>query len=140
MTIKVKRTDRHEERKEVELFDFRLNTLLECGDVRVIISTVGKFARPKGMEDIFQAPWIPMGADRYYETAIWHAMRINNYWDADIRRGFIGNHLWGIVGKVDDNSDEEAKANHENAVKEFIGLLARGETFGQGISLDPSLN
>lgn len=140
MQAKVKRTDRHKHEKFIELFDFRLNTLLECGEVRIIISTVGRLPRPKGLEKYYKAQWLPIGADRYYETAVWHAMRVNNHWDCDIKRGQIGRGLFGELDRVDEKTDSEAQAIHETAVRKIIELLAKGETFGQYRLLDASLN
>lgn len=99
---------------------FRLNTLVEDGDIRIIVSTVGCMVTPqsKKFEEI--------ASGRYYETMAFHAHRVEgDYWDADVTRQVSISGKW-TVDKINKQSDAGAQQMHENAVQEIvsrIGLL-----------------
>ncbi len=102
---------------------FRRNTLLECGAVRIVVSTVG------AMEDYSrEGEFDSVGLNRYYETMAFHAMKDGCYWDADVTRRVCFEANWALE-KITDTSDEEANAMHEAVVEEIAGKLSRGEKF-----------
>lgn len=100
---------------------FRRNTLLECRDLKLVISTVGNY----------QIPSIPgiteIGCGRYYETMVFHALWDDKFLDADVCRGEIPiNSKWCISTL---NSDIEANDMHEAVVAEMTQRLSEGDKF-----------
>lgn len=102
---------------------FRRNTLLEHGDSRVVISSVGDYHRPihgeetKGPEEV--------GLDRYYETMAFEAMREAPYWEADIGEQLSFESEWALE-EHGRGSDLPANAMHEAVVAECIKKMHRG--------------
>jgi hypothetical protein len=105
---------------------FRRNTLLELGDVRIIVSTVGQ---RYSLDNDGDKPET-VGVDKYYETMAFHAIenvyQSETYWDIDVERqvnGWDYSELtnWQISEPFSDNKANEM---HEKAVKE-IGLLMK---------------
>jgi len=47
--------------------EFRRNTLLEAGDIKIVVSTIGM------MHDIHEGGYETIGYNRYYETMAFHA-------------------------------------------------------------------
>lgn len=94
---------------------FRRNTLLECGDTRIVVSTVGLYL-PFGYKDTreFQA----IGTDgRMFETMAFFAKRkFDRYWDADVSKQVSFNSKWSIHHA---DADDEANIMHENVVDEI---------------------
>lgn len=56
---------------------YHLNTLLELGDTKIIVSTIGNYV---GNEKIPQ--WI--GANRYFETLVFKAVKKGKFIDIDV--------------------------------------------------------
>jgi hypothetical protein len=101
---------------------FRRNTLLECGEKRVVVSTVGMMASQT--EDKFE----PIGYNRYFETMAFHAHRVDDrYWDADVSRQIFFDSPWAI-GEID--ADDKANDMHDNVVFEIIDKLSDEYDFG----------
>jgi len=99
---------------------FRRNTLLTCGDIRLVVSTVGL------MEDVLSGEdgrWAKIGCDRYYETMVFHAKHDGRYWDADVSREVSFDSPWA-VNKVD--GDDIANDQHEVVVAELSNKLEKG--------------
>ena len=104
---------------------FRRNTLLEYGDIRIVISTVGLYLPSSGNEKReFQA----IGAyDRMFETMAFHAKREQGrYWDADVSRQISFESEWAI-----NHADADDKANimHERVVEEIYEQLKGGNQY-----------
>lgn len=101
---------------------FRRNTLLEYGDVRIVVSTVGEllqssFQNNEGMFDT-------LGHERYYETCAFYAKRYQNrYWDADVSKEVEFESPWSI-SEID--ADDKANDMHEKVVKELSKKLKQG--------------
>lgn len=102
---------------------FRRNTLLECGDVRIIVSTVGLMEMPPDRGGGFEK----IGLDRYFETMAFHAQWDGRYWDADVHRGELSFKAPWAIAEVD--ADDKANDMHEAVVEEISGRLAAGETY-----------
>jgi hypothetical protein len=96
---------------------FRRNTLLTCGNVRLVVSTVGAM---RGFEYRIE----PIGHERYYETMVFHADPEDlRYHDADIHRPVR------VQGKTyigEPDADDRANAMHEAIVAEMTKWLRRG--------------
>jgi len=92
---------------------FRRNTLLEYGDVRVIVSTVGNYfpRHTSRLETI--------GSGRHYETYTFLAVLEGPYWEAS------GDEIdsEGLLGGEPD-SDLKADAMHERMVEKVSHILA----------------
>ena len=96
---------------------FRRNTLLACGDVRIVVSTVGLMRGLGGCEEI--------GAGRYFETMAFHAQRhLDRYWDADVSREVSFASPW-FVAQLD--GDDIANDQHDAVVDEIARRMERGE-------------
>ncbi|HRS26570.1 MAG TPA: hypothetical protein P5140_08535 [Methanofastidiosum sp.] len=119
---KVKRTERGWAGHFIcaDLCLFRRNTLLECGDTRIIVSTVGNMINDHG--DV-----VEIGVKRYFETMAFHAeLADGKYWDADITREVSFDSPWALSEFGDDN---KANDMHETVVAEITSRLEKGEKF-----------
>lgn len=96
---------------------FRLNTLVEVGEIRYVVSTVGNLQ-----------PRVPIGSkiekvgcDYYYETMVFRAALVEGgYWDQDSGNPVLTKHC---VEKITIDSDQKAQEMHEAAVGEIIGQI-----------------
>lgn len=93
---------------------FRRNTLLERGERRIVVSTVGALVVDGKFEII--------GLDRYYETMAFEAQLDGAYWDADVHREVQFNSPWKIQ-EIEFKSDMRANDMHEAVVDELILYL-----------------
>lgn len=126
MTIKrnVKRTERgwhgHFDKSDKCLFS--RNTLLETGDIRYVISTLGAYCPEEpeaGCEKIN-----PHG---YYETLIFEAKQNEVYWDIDSEKQLIN--PAGIpwyLEFMNFNADKDANEMHEETVTAVSSILEKG--------------
>lgn len=96
---------------------FRRNTLLECGDTRVVVSTVGNWIRNEKPQKI--------GAGRYYETMAFFAKYDDPYWDADVTKKICSSSRWEIA-KCNRETDAEANDMHENVLVELSAKILNG--------------
>ena len=98
---------------------FRRNTLLECGEKKVIVSTVGSCIRNGKMEQI--------GYQRYYETMAFEAVEKNGYVDAVVSNTVDFESKWAInadhVTDLSPDVDNEANDMHEAVVAEITETL-----------------
>ena len=97
---------------------FRRNTLIECGDQRVVVSTVGNMRIDGKTETI--------GPDRYYETMAFAAMDESGYVEADIDNKVQFDSPWTVDG-IRHDTDQQANDMHEAVVLELSGRLVRGD-------------
>ena len=113
---------------------FRRNTLLEAGDTRLVISTVGNCYPPSVKDE--DTPYVLsyglVSGKAVYETKIFHAQKEGPYWDADVGKEVsspIDRYVY--VGKDGpwEGIDEDANDMHERTVKQFQRELAKCETF-----------
>jgi len=98
---------------------FRRNTLVECEDTRIVVSTVGLFETSKSYG------FMPIGDDRHFETKAFHAVFDGRYWDADFSREISFESPWCIS---DVDADDRANDQHEAVVWEISARLASGDT------------
>ena len=120
--MKVKRTERGWAAHLIiaDRCKFRRNTLLEYGDKKWIISTLGAYISPltKVLEQI--------GCDRYYETMAFEADYNGEYIDAVINKPVDFNSPWGIFAESVEElmekypyADNNANDMHEAVVAEL---------------------
>lgn len=98
---------------------FRRNTLIECGDDKVVVSTVGNY-RPKSALDKIQT----IGYNRYYETMAFHAKLddLKEYWEADVSESYSFSSEWSIPD-LENAVDNRADAMHNQVVEEIAEEL-----------------
>ncbi len=102
---------------------FRRNTLLERGETRLIVSTVGNYQSPMDRSGATE-----IGYKRYYETMVFHARKDGPYWDADVFEEVYFNSNSAISHR-ERHADAEANAMHEDVVAEMTKRLEGGEEF-----------
>jgi len=99
---------------------FRLNTLLEYGDIKIVVSTVG------AMKSSLSKKYETIGYDRYFETMAFHAEKEGDFWDADVMReiNFESEWAWNSL-------EDEWKANkgHIAVVEEIRNGLIDGNQY-----------
>ena len=102
---------------------FRLNTLLEYGDTKIVVSTVGNMYIDGKPE--------PIGYERWYETMVFYAKQDGHYVEADVTRQLYPDQDWGILAETYDelpnDVDNIANQMHESIVQEFINKIESGE-------------
>ena len=97
---------------------FHLNTLLECGDKKIIVSTVGNLLDRKSKE-----PEI-ISCNRYYETMAFKAKQDEEYMEIDVTKQLNFKSQWRISEPFKDN---EANEMHEKVVQEFIKKMSKAK-------------
>jgi len=104
---------------------FRRNTLLECGEIKIVISTVGLYLPPQFKE---KREFESIGANnRMFETMAFHAKREQDrYWDADVQRQIYFDSNWAILYA---DADDEANIMHEEVVEEICEQLKNGNQY-----------
>lgn len=98
---------------------FRRNTLIECGENRVIVSTVGNYNPPIIHNDIDEDIQRQIGANRTYETMAFKAVWDGTYWDADVSEEISFKSEWAF-NELSHGSDKRANDMHEKVVDEII--------------------
>ncbi len=101
---------------------FRRNTLLQCGDSRIVVSTVGNKLLPGSKTHERDT----IGFCRYYETMAFWAVKDGEYWEADTQNRVYFDSEWQI-DHLDENSDIEANSMHEMVVLELTKKLEAEE-------------
>lgn len=106
--------------------NFRRNTLVECGDKKVVVSTVGAMMNwigdPRKGGGIKGFDSIGAG-DRMYETMAFRASFQDGYWDADVSQEFSFESNWSLAGPIGQMHDQKANDMHEAAVKAVAKAL-----------------
>lgn len=101
---------------------FRLNTLLEYGDKKIVVSTVGNMYIDDKPETV--------GYRRWYETMVFYAHQEGEYIEADVSRQLYPDQDWGIwadtYDELPNDVDNVANQMHESIVQEFIQKLECG--------------
>lgn len=126
MTNKVKRTERGWAGHYIcaDRCMFRRNTLLEYGDTRIVVSTVGMM-RDFHAKDGFNKPvFEKIGYERNFETMAFKAKHDGRYWDADVTRQVEFESPWCIEEL---NSDDRANDMHEKVVDELCSKIVGEE-------------
>lgn len=96
---------------------FKRNTLIEYGDKKWIISTVGCMICNGKIKTI--------GRERYYETMAFEAKFDNPYLDIDVSKPIEFDSNWAI-GEINSNSDLIANDMHETVVEELSKKILEG--------------
>ena len=106
---------------------FRRNTLLEYGDKKWIVSTVGAYVNSDRRFDT-------IGYNRFYETMAFEAEEQNGYLDADVSKEIPFESDWGIWGETwkeviekYPQVDNVANDMHEKVVNELSLRILESE-------------
>ena len=100
---------------------FKLNTLVEYGDIRIVISTVGAMVDITGDKKFME-----IGCNRHYETMAFHASKNGEFWDADTSRQVYFDSDWAWS---DINDEWKANKGHLKVIHEIVTKLEAGELF-----------
>ena len=103
---------------------FHLNTLIEYGKKRIVISTVGLMLDPLN-QDLNKIKYREIGINRHFETMAFHAKKDGKFWDADVHKQIHFDSPWNWKLK------DELKANdgHIKVVNEIVNKLKSGIMF-----------
>lgn len=98
---------------------FRRNTLLECGNTKVVVSSVGSMYLDGKLTEI--------GANRHYETMAFYVDDASGeYKDADVLREIFFDSQCAMKWHKGGYPDKEANEMHEAVVKELSDKMSRG--------------
>lgn len=102
---------------------FRRNTLLECGEIKVVVSTIGAYHNSLGEYD-------QVGLNRDYETMAFYVDPATGaYNDIDVERQIDFESPWALeIKKGDKFPDLKANEMHETVVQELTEKLEKGVT------------
>jgi hypothetical protein len=103
---------------------FHLNTLIELGDTRVVVSTVGMMKDYHAPNMCNENKFEEIGFDRYYETMAFHAERRGEFWDADATRQVPFESEWAYSSISD---EWRANKGHLAVVDEIVNRLESGQ-------------
>ena len=100
---------------------FRRNTLLECGKIKVVVSTVGNYHDSQGRPD-------EVGLLRDYETMAFYVDPLSkDYNDIDVERQIYFASPWALkIQEGDKFPDLLANDMHETVVQELTSKLEQG--------------
>lgn len=101
---------------------FRRNILLECGDIKIVVSTVGAMYPPHKKGEIDT-----IGFNRYYETMAFHSNATDTiYNDANVSKQVSFDSNWALGEWNTPTIDNDADEMHEAVVKELSHKLKIG--------------
>ena len=100
---------------------FRRNTLIDAGEIKIVVSTVGL------MEKLNGEGFEKVGCDRYFETMAFHAKKDDpRYYDIDVEKQIYFNSEWSI-NKTD--ADDKANEMHEKVIIEIKTEIENGNKY-----------
>lgn len=126
MSVEVKRTERGWVGHFIlgDKCKFHRNTLLECGNKKWVVSTVGACMIDGRIETI--------GANRWYETMAFEAKCVDGYWEADCEKEIpfdsecgLYAESWSELNEKYPCVDNVANAMHERVVDELSKKIVR---------------
>lgn len=107
---------------------FHRNTLLECGKIRIVISSVGMMINYSSPDFPNRISYDSIGAGkRMFETMVFHAkLEHGIYWDADVSRSVDFTSDAGVFGQIKVDSEMICNNQHEAIVSELTKKLQKG--------------
>lgn len=106
---------------------FRRNTLLEFGEQRIVVSTVGKNRRQGETE------WLSVGGNgEFFETMTFAARDNDGYWDADVRIDIADG-----IRRSTSYEDRDGNDMHEAVVTEMTARMENGESLYSNVFAEP---
>jgi hypothetical protein len=96
---------------------FRRNTLLQYGDRRIVVSTVGNYHTQDGKLETIGA------FGRYYETMAFEAQKEGAYWETNVSQQISFDSEWALcfdeAQKIPEDIDLRADAMHDAVVRKL---------------------
>ena len=91
---------------------FRLNTLIEYNDIKIVVSTVGNYHYKKNNDE---DKILEIGYNRYFETMAFYAKKEHEYWEGNVKEiyNFDSEWSWGKDG------ESQANTGHIKVVEEI---------------------
>lgn len=105
---------------------FRRNTLLEYGDIKLVVSTVGNMFSVSSYDKYEE---VAIGKD--YETYVFFADENDPYLDADVSRTLYEFCDSYKITKTDETPDLTANKMHEDTVVKVIKKLLDGRIYNE---------
>lgn len=102
---------------------FRRNTLIEYGNKKVIVSTVGNY-QPDIIKELPERIQHEIGINRTYETMAFLAKKEGPYWEANVSQEFPFKSNWAL-SELEYETDAKADEMHEKVVKEISNNLIK---------------
>lgn len=106
--------------------NFRRNTLVEYGDKKMVVSTVGNYTpQETGIKSYDMGERSrQIGYERYYETMVFEAKFDGTYWDADVTKKVEFDSNWEL-NELEHETDQKANDMHEAVVKEISNKIIK---------------
>ena len=101
---------------------FQLNTLVEYGDQKVVVSTVGRMM--KKSISTYLHNYEEVGNGRYYETMVFMAKKFDEVWDADVQKQVYFESEWAY-SRIEDGW--KANKGHYAVIEEISKKLKEGK-------------
>lgn len=102
---------------------FHRNTLVEYGDKRIIVSTVGNY-QPRSEYNPADKRLYEIGVNRFYETMVFRAKKEGVYWEADVSDEVEFQSEWAL-DELEEESDMKADLMHDKVVKEIAEFIIK---------------
>ncbi len=96
---------------------FHRNTLIEYGNKRIVVSTVGNY-QPKITFNDKDKYEHQIGINRFYETMAFEAMKQGVYWEANVGKEVEFKSSWSL-NELKQETDLKADKMHDAVVKEL---------------------
>lgn len=113
---------------------YRRNTLLEYGDVKIVVSSVGNFCIGTKSFNAKVDEMERVGFNRFYECMAFEAKQNGPYWDSDVTKEVcVKTHNvypCNAVEKLPDDIDNLADQTHEANVEDIATRMVAGEFNG----------
>lgn len=109
---------------------FRRNTLLEYGNIKIVVSSVGLMETIwKEDDSYYKGRFEEIGFHRYYETMAFHSNTSDSrYHDANVTKEISFSSPWSIT---EGDADDKANDMHEQVVREITEGLLQGKTYNK---------
>ena len=102
---------------------FRRNTLIEYGNKRVVVSTVGNY-QPQDTPNNKDKREHEIGINRFYETMAFKAKKEGVYWEADVSQVVRFRSNWAL-SELEQETDLKADKMHDKVVSEIYKKLKK---------------
>ena len=100
---------------------FHLNTLIEYGKNKIVVSTVGLMVDPLN-QDQNKIVYAEIGTNKYFETMVFQAKKMGEFWDANVQKQiyFDSPCSWELKNEL------KANDGHIKVVDEIVNKFKKG--------------
>lgn len=106
---------------------YHRNTLIEYGNKRIIVSTVGNYKPKISFGEKLDKREQEIGINRFYETMAFEAMKKGVYWEIRVEKEIPFKSNWAI-SELEEETDLKADKMHEDVVKELSKKIVRSKS------------